>query len=181
MKNVKLYITALAMLMLFWGCDKGPELTPLTQEGKNTFSCKVNGKVWIPDGRGSVFVNIPPIDGGFYYNYANNERFGIIRIIASNNAGEDIEIFLNSIKTGVHLLDSNTKITDFSPANYCFFFSAQKSMSMTSAKNVGKVTIFKADTISGIISGTFDFNAGNSKSEIVKITDGRFDINSQTL
>ncbi|WP_254561339.1 hypothetical protein [Dyadobacter diqingensis] len=50
MKDVNLHLPALALLLLFWGCDKGPDLTPTTQEGKNTFSCKVNGKVWIPDG-----------------------------------------------------------------------------------------------------------------------------------
>lgn len=50
MKDVNLHLPMLALLLLFWGCDKGPDLTPTTQEGKNTFSCKVSGKVWIPDG-----------------------------------------------------------------------------------------------------------------------------------
>jgi hypothetical protein len=43
------------------------------------------------------------------------------------------------------------------------------------------VVITKADTISGIISGTFEFEGGNSLGQKVKITDGRFDVNSRSV
>jgi hypothetical protein len=49
---------------------------------------------------------------------------------------------------------------------------------MTSNIQTGRVTLTKADTISGVISGTFDFVAATSSGEIVKVSEGRFDIKS---
>jgi len=170
----------LAVLLFLISCEKGPEPTPLTQEGRNTFSCRVNGKVWIPNGGGSIFVNIPAISGGYAYDYTNNKNFGQIRVVAHND-GEDVEIFINTVKTGVHRLHDNTSYTAYAPANYGFFYSSQKNTYLTSVKNTGTVTITKSDTVTGIISGTFEFDAGNANGGIVKITDGRFDINSKTL
>jgi len=180
MKRYKLYIFLFVLTLLFWRCDKEAGLTPLTQEGQNTFSCKVNGKVWIPKEGGSIFVNIPAIEGGYAYDYTNNKNFGHIKIVAHND-GEDIELFLNTIKIGVHRLEDNTSYTAFSPSNYGFFYSSQKSTFLTSAKSTGTVNIIKSDTISGIISGTFEFDASNANGGTVKITNGRFDINSNTL
>lgn len=177
-KRTHLYTCTLAILLFISGCDKGPELTPITQEGKNTFSCKINGKVWIPKGRGDIYVNIPPIDGGFYYDYSRNKNFGNIKIFAHGGEGEDLELFLNTNATGIHLLDQNTSFTAFSPSNFGYFRTSNKSTFLTSAKNTGKVTITKSDTVSGIISGVFEFAAGNSKGELITITDGRFDIKS---
>jgi hypothetical protein len=52
--------------LLFHSCTKTPDepepdptptpctncLPPITTEGKNTFGCKVNGKIWLPKGGG---------------------------------------------------------------------------------------------------------------------------------
>jgi hypothetical protein len=178
MKNVKLYITALAILMLFCGCDKGPELTPVTQEGKNTFSCKVNGKVWIPDGRGDIFVTAKPINGGFYSN-PTNETINI-EIRAYTEIKEKVEFFLRSMNRGTHDLNQKTKVSgaSFYPENYGFYLSSTGKNFITSPNAMGYVNLTKADTISGIISGTFAFTAATSSGEMVEITDGRFDIKS---
>jgi hypothetical protein len=181
MKNVNLYITALAILMLFWGCDKGHELTPVTQEGKNTFSCKVNGKVWIPDGRGDIFVNIPPIEGGFFRNRNNSISTIWISSYSSNN--QEVHIYLESLDLGIRDLNRETQPygASLDPRNYGLYRSSQQSEYITSSINTGTFTLAKADTLTGIISGMFEFTAADPKGNLIKITDGRFDINSKTL
>jgi hypothetical protein len=52
---------------------------------------------------------------------------------------------------------------------------------ITSTQHTGTVTITKWDLTNGIVSGTFEFNAGsmdNSEGPIT-VTDGRFDIKLQ--
>ncbi|TDE18364.1 DUF6252 family protein [Dyadobacter psychrotolerans] len=181
MKKTNLYTTALVALLLIWGCDKGPELTPLTQEGKNTFSCKVNGKVWIPDGRGSIFVNIPPIDGGFF----RGDQYSISKIWIStySSDNQEVHLFLETIDVGPKNLDRKTHPygASFQPSNYGLYRNSQQKEFITSNINTGTITLIKADTLTGIISGTFEFTAANSSGNVTKITDGRFDINSKTL
>ena len=41
-----------AMPLAFSTCSEDDdELPPITMEGKNTFGCIVNGKLWLPEGR----------------------------------------------------------------------------------------------------------------------------------
>jgi hypothetical protein len=180
MKNVNLYITALAILMLFWGCDKGHELTPVTQEGKNTFSCKVNGKVWIPDGRGDIFVTIKPIYGVYYYNSLIDTIYAHITTYSSS--GEELHLFLRTFDVGIHMLDNDTQVAgaSFYPKNYGYFFSKNKAY-VTSKEHTGFIEISKSNVSSGIISGTFEFIATTETCESVHITEGRFDLNHKTL
>ena len=181
MKNINLYVYALVVTSLFWGCDKGPDLTPMTQEGKNTFSCKVNGKVWIPDGTGDWFGLAKPINGGFV-GYGSSTPPTIYMRTYSKDKTE-LYIFLKTIETGNHELNQTTLEIDkdFSPENYGWYQGPDGISFMTNQTHIGRVTITRADTISGVISGTFEFEARNSLGQTVKITDGRFDINSRTL
>ncbi|MDQ6482152.1 DUF6252 family protein [Dyadobacter sp. LHD-138] len=175
-KNV---IAVNAMIMLiFWACDKGPELTPITQEGKNTFSCKVNGKVWIPDGRGSIFVIIKAINGGFLRNSLTDSVN--VSIITYMSTGEEIDIYLRSFEVGVHQLNKSTKKRGeaFNPQSYGWYHSADNKNYMTSKASTGQIVLVKADTISGIIAGTFAFTATAPTGEVIKVTEGRFDIKS---
>ncbi|MCE7040812.1 DUF6252 family protein [Dyadobacter sp. CY312] len=180
MKNVNLYITALAVLILFWGCDKGPELTPISQEGKNTFSCKVNGKVWIPDGTGDIFVNIKPIYGVYYYNSLIDTIY--VNIETNSSSGEQVQLFLRTFDVGVHMLDDDTQVTgsSFYPKNYGFYSFKHKNY-ITSKEHTGSITISKSNISSGILSGTFEFTATSATGESVHITEGRFDLNHKTL
>ncbi|PWJ57872.1 hypothetical protein CLV98_10552 [Dyadobacter jejuensis] len=179
MKNRKsnyLYAFTLVIWLTMIGCDKGPHLTPITQEGKNTFSCKVNGKVWVPTGRGDIFVNIPPITGGFI-RLSGTDSIGIF-IDTFAGSGEDLAIYLNKSEEGLYVLNQNTSYTNFAPASYGLFSTELKNIFLTSANNTGIVSITKADTISGIIAGTFELTAADPKGNLVKITEGRFDIKS---
>jgi hypothetical protein len=178
--NLKLYTGRLVVLLLLLGCDKGPDLTPVTQEGKNTFSCKVNGKVWIPDGTGDWFGVAKVINGGFFTNYSNELT---IYVWTYKQNKTELHIFLKTIGVGIHELnqDTNLRVKDFFPENYGWYRGADGVSFMTNRNQTGRVVITKADTISGIISGTFEFEGGNSLGQKVKITDGRFDVNSRSV
>ncbi|MCF0056479.1 DUF6252 family protein [Dyadobacter sp. CY356] len=180
MKNANLYLSTLVTVLLLWSCDKGPDLTPTTQEGKNTFSCKVNGKVWIPDGTGDWFGVARAINGGFTTNNAN-DRTIYLRTYKQDKT--ELHIFLKTIAVGIHELNQKTNLRDrnFFPENYGWYQGAEGIGFMTNPNQRGRVVITKADTISGVISGTFEFEGGNSLGQRVKITDGRFDVNSRTV
>ena len=49
---------------------------------------------------------------------------------------------------------------------------------ITSAAQTGSITITKLDTVAGIVSGTFQFNAENDidATKTITVTEGRFDI-----
>lgn len=179
--NINLYVCTLAMLLLFWGCDKGPDLTPMTLEGKNTFSCKVNGKVWIPERPNDWFGLANAINGGFAGYGSHNPP--TIYLIAYSSEKTELHIFLKTIEVGVHELNQDTYRIDrdFFPENYGWYQGADGISFITNQYHTGRVVITKADTLSGIISGTFEFEGGNSLGKKVKITDGRFDINTKTV
>ncbi|WP_439581702.1 DUF6252 family protein [Dyadobacter bucti] len=161
------------------GCQK--EKLPLpTQEGKNIFACKVNNEIWIPKGSSSLGGTTKPIFGGLYENSFTREvNFGLT---ANLGNGDEVEIFLNSFDPGTHNLEKSTVRSGPSPdpINYGFYHANGKNY-ITSEKATGFVKISKADTINHIISGTFEFYAANATGDIVKITDGRFDIHYPLL
>ncbi|MDQ6482154.1 DUF6252 family protein [Dyadobacter sp. LHD-138] len=178
--NINLYASMLTVLLLFGACDKGPELTPATQDGKNTFSCKVNGKVWIPKGSSSLGGTIKPIYGGFLWNVVTDSVDISIGAYLTNSYDDQLDLYLKSFKLGVHRLNQKTlsEGATLNPKNYGLFRAANGRSYITSEINTGWINLTKADTISGIIAGTFEFTAASGSGEIVKITEGRFDIKS---
>ena len=179
MKTINL---ALIVSVLLYSCNKGPELTPVTQEGTNTFSCKVNGKVWIPELHpGSLFGYTTPAISGGYWHLFRPDTIAIFISARTNSKGR-IRIFLQDINIGTHLLDNNTVVIDTSGIHQSYAtyeYPTAKQRYITTATNTGYVKLtksgFKTD---GIISGTFEFTAINTSGELVRITDGRFDIKS---
>jgi hypothetical protein len=171
-------------LLLFSTCKKDDGLPPATQEGKNTFGCKVDGKVWIPNG-GPGFMGAKPIEGGFTVIYDTPERIGF-ELTGNNKDGERISIFINDYKVGNYFLNQKTNILPFTliPKNYGYYLSKTGILYVTDDLNLGQVTIScSGRNIDGICSGSFEFDAGNSKNpkDVVKISSGRFDINVRTL
>lgn len=60
------------------------------------------------------------------------------------------------------------------------FYRRGGAQYITSKEFTGKVVITKADTATGVVSGTFEFVAGNSQGNKINITNGRFDVNVRT-
>ncbi|GHB85806.1 DUF6252 family protein [Persicitalea jodogahamensis] len=160
--------------------DKDP-LPKATQEGKNTFGCKINGKPWVPERGGVLFSSVKPIEGGFYRVLTTPRSVGIW-IRTRDNDKKRVHVHLEDIEVGEHLLNLDTQVMPVTIlAKDYGMYQVGNLIHSTSSRHTGRVTITKADTLTGIISGTFEFIAASSTGDTVRVTDGRFDINSITL
>lgn len=166
--------------MAFQGCNKEKmELLPeATQVGTNTLGCKVNSKNWVAQDSDEPFNRTKGVEGGYQYT----ETFDITRnnvwIRARRSDGSRFQIYLRSVsKPGVYTFGFNTGTAPgvISPYNYGYYDDGSVSY-LTSDQHTGTVTITRADTLTGVVSGTFEFKAYNSQTkQTVTITDGRFD------
>ncbi len=176
-------LLSVVVLFLFTTCKKEDHPLPAaTQEGANTFGCKVNGETWIPNG-GSGFMGYRPIEGGFYG--ITNSQIGIY-LRAHSKDGSMIRIFLNDYKIGTYQLNQDTNIMPFTtyPKDYALYGINEGKLFVTNSKMSGTVKILRSGpNIDGILSGTFSFTASNSSTptQTFRVTDGRFDINVRTL
>ena len=116
-----------------------------------------------------------PIGGGFYLMGISDKR--TIHITATSKGKRQAILFIDEAKIGSFdlNLDTQTSPASLSTESYGLYRSADGVDYVTSALNTGKVIITRADTLSGIISGTFFFTAGSDGGDKVSITDGRFD------
>ena len=178
------YLALLSLLLTTCSKEQEETLPPATQVGANTFGCKVNGKIWIPNG-GPGFGGPKPIEDGFESlilidNSGMPYRKKVINLTASRKSGEVINFVVNNPAPGHYLINQTTPVRPFTtkPKDYGAFANGQ-GWFITNENNTGEIHITKADTISGIISGTFSFKAAlhNDPSKTVEVTEGRFDIN----
>jgi hypothetical protein len=165
----KSWLWAIAILFIANSCHKDPLPKP-TQKGLNTFGCRVNGEVWIPDGRKGAIPTIEPITviGGF--SKSGNNTLDI-RLFTIKSNGQILQLSLANAIIG----DNYFSQTLPGQINYAEFYDGNFVPFQTSSVNTGKVTITRADTINKVFSGTFEFTAGRGKEKVV-VTDGRFDV-----
>lgn len=188
MKLIRTCTLLLLVTILFNSCQD-PELPEASQEGKNVFGCRVNGRIWLP--KGDLFIParrllyVANLKGG---TLIMNTRYGFrdkqdIKIANK----EHIDIYFRNItRTGQYTFnkaDSSgfaqyTFITQYenSPTiqtRYCDYNGSRDIQS-------GILNITKLDLNKSIIAGTFSFtlsiqNPSSDCSSEVQITDGRFD------
>ena len=159
-------------------------LPPETQSGANTFGCLVDGRAWIPTGTNAI--GSKPISGGYIaalppiYSNATN-----ISLLTSRD-NERISFYIRNVdRVGTYPLNFNTQPEPASlyPQNYGGFISYYTGggdFYMTTTTYTGSVEITRADSVNRIVSGRFSFTGVSSIGKTIKITDGRFDLNSNT-
>ena len=176
----------LLLLMLaasLWACHKEdpikpappPDYTvlpPATQEGKNTFGCKVNGQVWVP--RVEIFA--PWFDKMAQLHEKNGTGGGGISCrILSTTQDEYM-----TIGFGPSYFQARTYRTLSDTAQFRFnpdFRRLSENFHHIDGDTSNYFTITKIDTVRNFISGVFQCSIYNSdKSRKIKITEGRFDM-----
>ena len=175
MKKALIVIFALGLLI---SCKKKEikELPAATQTGANTFGLKINGENWIPQG----FAGIPDSD------LLKARLLGTMLVITAQNFAStptetefEMKIY-NVTGTGTYLMNTNTSYPG-GPTSYAYHVKRRLTPLdewITSAAQNGSITITKLDTVAGIVSGTFQFNAENDidATKTIAVTEGRFDI-----
>ena len=171
-------------------CKKEINALPeATQEGKNTGGFLINGQAWIPTGRNTI-PSIRPMSGGYrvatLYRPKNS-----VQLLMYKNDGTSIQLFVRSVdKPGRYPLSFDTGIDLVQPDTKNFgLYAISGSMLndpdynyITTSIKTGYVNFTVADTLTGSLAGTFEFDAiDNPSGKTIKISDGRFDINTITL
>jgi hypothetical protein len=148
------------------------ELPPITQEGKNTFGCKIDGEIWVPHYPCGAYgnpceelscniANLPPSPtplapmGMAASRKANNEVTGL-----SIDARQTIFVRLGDYKDSVSIQ---------------LRWGGTYSLGYSQAGD--KFIITKIDTVKRILSGEFQFTlkASDGSGRTVRISEGRFD------
>jgi hypothetical protein len=160
------------LLVLFLSFCNKEKLPKATKEGKNTFGCKVDGKVFIPED-----LNTYPITPGLVTNY--NESTGSLHIYATEREDENnndmkrmISIDISTLQMGNNVLNKvNTGMVEIA-SDLRPMQSYSTNYTMT-----GTVNITRLDISSNVVSGNFSFKAAlrSSGEKVITVTDGRFD------
>jgi hypothetical protein len=181
MKNLIL-AALLPLLCGLWACRKDDTpfqptdytvLPPATQTGANTFGCLVNGEVWVP--RVPLFT-IESAISALVGEKINRGGGGISMRLKEENRNEYLEIsFTESLfQHRTYRTISDTSTFRFLPRLRINNFYYIHSWSDTT--NYFEIT--KIDTLHNILSGQFNFRlTGQSNpSDVINITNGRFDL-----
>lgn len=158
-------IVAMLCPLLFSSCKEEDALPEITMEGKGTFGCLVNGKLWLPEGGGL----------GQGAAIADRSTYGFLSIGANNN-NSGIRLTLKD-STGIK---ANSLYVFTNQPNYYGKYSIKINNSYCDYRyqNLvsGKLLITKLQ--SGVVSGTFEFTTYNPAcgSDSIKVTEGRFDL-----
>ena len=197
-KHLLLVFTILFLLVSCGGDNNDyqgftPTLPAITQTGVNTFGCYIDGKLLTPrDGAPDLYG---PNKGMRYFglgtgpNYSHNEIYiddrksekgGLLRIhlVELHQNGEGtFTINESNCQNG---LDANISINI-----NCRVYDATEQIFKwyCSIENAGTLTITRYDLNNRIVSGIFNCTLQNkdNASDIIEITDGRFDIKWDTL
>jgi hypothetical protein len=171
-------LTLLMVILLGTSCKKHAEqpqnplaaLPAPTRTGARTFGCLINGQALVARNRN--LLEGPLISA--YYN-------GQYLTLSGGNKNSDGSITSILIATDSLSITAGQSIGlatllkgGTAGASYDIFSKINTVEYKTSAALTGLLTITRFD--SGIVSGTFYFNALNSSGDTVKVTNGRFDL-----
>lgn len=166
-------IALLTLIFVFDSCDpvdsvKKEELPPATQEGKNTFGCLVNGKLWLPKGRVGSTSNL---DASYDPSYKGGSlHFAAYRVDGNNT--QDILI------GAYNIADEGLFQFNFTGNATAFFYDEASSCSYNDPGDylTGSLKITKVDLSARVVSGEFDFIVAKINCDTVKVSLGRFDL-----
>lgn len=148
-------------------------LPPATQEGKNTFGCKVNGEVWVP----RVELWVPWYDKAVNFNEKNGTGTGIISCRLLNITTDD---FFTIAFAANYFQPTTYKSTNNSISQFWFspdFRLGHERFDPLEDDSTNLLQITAIDTSKNFVSGVFHCTLYNGdKTQTLKITEGRFDL-----
>ena len=170
--------------------DPKAQLPPETQVGANTFGVTINDKVYVPRDPAGTLTG-PSSRGMYFWGAPDNISWVEIEVQdGKSNVGFQMIVHIqnfDSVGVGMYILKKSNyqkgidsvpfsniyfKVWDSNIGNYTYYGSV---------KNQGFINITRVSN--GIVSGNFqgNFVRYDNPNEFIKVTDGRFDINTSTL
>ena len=164
-------------------------LPPETQTGANTFGVTINGKVYIPRDPTGVSVGptakgmvlLRPSDFSWYEleikDGASSVGFKMVIHMEPLLSIGQINLKSSNFQNNIDSINDSHiyfKIWDSNINNYAYYGSIE---------NLGSVNVIRYDFVNRIFSGKFSgkFVRYDNPNDFITITDGRFDINWNTL
>ncbi len=190
----------LFLIVMLFSCSKNepssPEskLPPETQTGANTFGCLIDGNLFLPRS-GNTSLVFPLSGARLFGGYPDVYDYFELEIIDyKSNFGTSLFFHMHNIVengVGSYTIDASNGMTDIDGLDnnyiHCDVFNAKTNtfQKYVSYENSGIYTVSRltVNTNNTIISGTFSCRLRNinNPDEEIKITQGRFDINSLTI
>ena len=165
------------LCLILSACDREApqpvdQLPPATQEGANTFGCLVDGELWLPES--DSWLDVP-----WTASYSNGLSYLIFSATnETSNSGFRFSFPSDFGTSGLIRAEGTYELIHVSNQKYIYFRQGNTFYRPDSTHN-GVLTITRLDTLEGrFVSGTFYFDAvnENDSTDIVQITDGRFDL-----
>jgi hypothetical protein len=162
----------LACFGIFYACSC--HKTPVEPAFQNSFSCKINGVDWKPEGGTNATGGIKSlsIDVGKYLDF---EQVGIntLKQIKDEKTGNDL-IFEGFNLTVFLELNVNKVIKK---GNFIYNFKNGCNYYTPDSTNNDRITVTNLDIDRKIVKGIFQFNATSSTcKETLNITEGKFEV-----
>lgn len=176
MKKITTFI--LLCFLLFSSCNNDDDTAPsISQE--NTFSCKINGELFVPEDYSSfpnsftgISAHIIP-ENNWFFHLQNTQKNIYIYIV-------------NVIETGeymIYLSDGNGDFLGEETSGFDISITGNSTPSHHSIDNNDTVTVVELDINTRIVLEFDEITLvnNNDPSDIVKLTDGKLNINLETL
>ncbi len=163
-RHVILLALAICCSFVINSCKEDDELPPITMEGKHTFGCMVNGKLWQP--RGSF--NVPRVTADYS-----------ARTLLAIRSNSRDAIFIFYVDAPI-LVDHTYSLADTSQTRVYYTEGLDgEKVCHYEAQDVtqGNLIFSRFDETNSVLSGTFEFNSISIDcNRTINVTDGRFDI-----
>lgn len=162
-------LTLIFTLTLFESCQDLPEAS---QTGAGTFGMLLNGSQWRGDGAISInpssIASYDPTSKGFKISCVVNRL---------NGTQEKFDLIINDLMTPGKYIFGNFRSPKSSYDSTRFWYDDNQVNAFKVKDGLtNSVDISKFDFAKKIVSGTFNVDLENKKSEIIKVTNGRFDL-----
>lgn len=186
-KLLLLIIISTCLLLINCGEDNRPYLLPpATQIGANTAGAYINGELFVLSGNiGLQQTNPTVIYNGYFfkryksiivslddYKFSQKAIIFILDFKTSIGVNKKIPLFL----THEELEEKREENKDSLLAASSVFFGESNIPFSAFDKRDNYIIFSKIDLQNKILSARFSFEAKNNKGELIKVTDGRFDL-----
>jgi len=164
-KYLNIFI-AITIIVLFNSCTKKEPPT-----GDHTFSCYINGELFVPKGNGNLSSTSPVDDGLSFIKYET-----YIQVKATDYKKYNVMFNIVNWNEGSFSLSASDGSYYNHTINHAMVGIRKTGKWYLSKDNSGTVTFTKAD-LNGDTKGTFEFTLYNENdpTDIIHVTNGKFD------